>query len=161
MFATQASTSRLCRMTRLADMVAHCNNARHTDLSMIIDTNKKPFRRRRRKKVLRQHCSVYGLAAQDGRIRYIGQTRLDLDRRLRSHFKYANTHSTKLAKWINGSLGVHIVLIDDNATWNVSEILWIDHYRRNGADLVNVLRGGSDSVHALKLPTTYEKRTIV
>lgn len=100
-------------------------------------------------------CYVYGLRNSFGQIGYIGQTRLDLEKRLRWHFKASVDGKTRLHKWIRGSMGVEIFMIDSNATWDVSEILWIDRYRREGHDLMNVLRGGRDGLHAVKREGLY------
>jgi hypothetical protein len=114
--------------------------------------------RKLRKGQGKQFCFVYGLAGQDGRIRYIGQTRLTLGARLKWHFKSAINGKSPVCKWINRTMGVEIILIDGNATWDVSEILWIDRYRREGHDLVNVLRGGTDSVFALRRTQVRKRR---
>lgn len=98
----------------------------------------------------RKLCYVYGLMDGSGKIGYIGQTRLDLRKRLGWHFKDAAKNKTPLHRWINSSAGVEIFMIDSNATWDVSEILWIDRYRREGHALANVLRGGTDTVAAVK-----------
>lgn len=99
----------------------------------------------------RKFCRVYGLMDYTGKIRYIGQTRCTLESRLKLHFEEASKNpKPALAQWLNGTYNVEIVMIDDNATWDVSEILWIDRYKRDGADLLNVLRGGGDTLHAVK-----------
>jgi len=51
--------------------------------------------------------------------------------------------------WINSGVEFSIRAIDENATWDVSEIIYIDRARRAGFDLLNVLRGGTDSLHDL------------
>ena len=95
-------------------------------------------------------CYVYGLRDQYGKVGYVGQTRLDLKSRLSWHMKAARKNQTPAHKWINSSAGIEIFMIDPRATWDVSEILWIDRYRREGHDLKNVLRGGTDSMDALR-----------
>ena len=111
---------------------------------------------RKSKKFRRRHgydrklCYVYGLVDAYGKIGYVGQTRLDLESRLKWHFRDAAHGKTRLHKWLNRSHGVEIFMIDANATWDVSEILWIDRYRREGHELQNVLRGGSDTLHAVR-----------
>lgn len=95
-------------------------------------------------------CYVYGLIDQYGNVGYVGQTRHDLKTRLKWHFKAAKKNQTPCHKWINSSAGVDIFMIDSNATWDVSEILWIERYRQKGHKLANVLRGGSDTIHAAR-----------
>lgn len=41
-----------------------------------------------------------------------------------------------------------MMTIDAQATWDVSEIIYIDRARQSGANLLNVLRGGNDSWRA-------------
>jgi hypothetical protein len=106
----------------------------------------------------RKLCYVYGLRDGFGKIRYVGQTRLDLESRLRWHFRAARTNKTPLHKWINGSFGIEIFMIDSNATWDVSEILWIAHYRSEGHDLVNVLRGGQDTLSAIQREKSKQRK---
>lgn len=93
-------------------------------------------------------CIVYGLTDNDGIVRYIGQTRNDLETRLNFHKRNAFTGGTSpCAKWIaENKADIRIVALDTNATWNVSEILWIDRYRREGHHLWNVTRGGDDTI---------------
>lgn len=94
-------------------------------------------------------CYVYGLRDSSGRVGYVGQTRTTLEKRLKRHFANAVGGKSKVHRWINGSMGVEIFMIDSNATWDVSEILWIDRYRREGHELANTVRGGSDTIHAM------------
>lgn len=107
-------------------------------------------RKQRGKRYDRKLCFVYGLIDGFGDIRYIGQTKSPLAKRLAYHFKDAKQGKTPLHKWIQSSPGIDIFLIDGNATWDVSEILYIDRFRREGHDLVNVLRGGADTIHAIR-----------
>lgn len=113
------------------------------------------MRRRRQKKRDPQACKVYGLMDYRGRVGYVGQTRMSLEKRLEWHFHAAVKGKTRLHYWIRKSMGVEIFLIDGNATWDVSEILAIDRYRREGHELMNVLRGGSDSLAAVKREGRY------
>jgi hypothetical protein len=104
---------------------------------------------RQRRKIDRKLCMVYGLIGADGAVRYIGQTRQSLAKRLGYHFREAKSGNGRLQKWIRQTPGVNIICIDSNATWDVSEILWIDRYRREGHDLLNVVRGGADTVKSI------------
>lgn len=121
-------------------------------MSAIAPNKLRRMSRKRRAKIGydKKLCHVYGLRDAFGRIGYVGQTRIDLKRRLRLHFRDAEKGKTPVNKWINSTMGVEIFMIDSNATWDVSEILWIDRYRREGHDLCNVLRGGGDTIHAIK-----------
>lgn len=105
---------------------------------------------RQRRKIDRNLCMVYALIGGDGVIRYIGQTRQSLAKRLSYHFHDAKSGTGRLHKWIRQTPGVDIICIDSNATWDVSEILWIDRCRREGHDLLNVVRGGSDTVKSVR-----------
>jgi hypothetical protein len=106
--------------------------------------------RRKTKKVSasKTRCTVYGLSGADGVICYIGQTRTDTETRLNYHKRSAFTGgASPVAQWIfANSDDVSIIALDENATWNVSEILIIDRYRRKGQHLWNVTRGGDDTL---------------
>lgn len=98
----------------------------------------------------RSFCFVYALVDTHGTIRYVGQTRSPLFVRFGYHMKDAHKFpNKKLSAWLL-EYDRDIVMLDDNGTWDVSEILWIDKLKREGADLLNVLRGGNDNIHALK-----------
>ena len=111
---------------------------------------------RRKRGYDKKLCYVYGLVDGYGKIGYVGQTRLDLESRLKWHFKSAVNGKTRLHRWIRQSMGIEIFMIDANATWDVSEVLWIERYRREGHNLMNVLRGGGDTIHAVKREGLYE-----
>lgn len=102
-------------------------------------------------------CIVYGLAGADGVVRYVGQTRTDLETRLNYHKRNAFTGGgSPCAHWIAENKGdITITALDDNATWNVSEILIIDSYRRKGHHLWNVTRGGDDTLADVKREGCY------
>lgn len=106
--------------------------------------------RKKRGRYDRKLCFVYGLIDGFGRVRYIGQTRCSLGRRLKLHLKDADRYDSPVCRWLREALDVQIFMIDSNATWDVSEILWIDRYRREGHDLTNVLRGGQDTLAAVQ-----------
>lgn len=106
--------------------------------------------RHARKNGGKRFCYVYALTDKDGNVRYIGQTRSPLRIRRASHVGSCRERpDSLLSKWIMAT-DPDIIMLDENATWNVSEILWIDHYRRQGADLLNVLRGGQDTIHDVR-----------
>lgn len=107
-------------------------------------------RRLKKRKPDNKLCSVYGLTDSDGIVRYIGQTQITLERRYKFHIKDAlEKPERKLSAWLLAERR-HIVLLDGNATWDVSEIIAIDRARQSGADLFNQLRGGSDTIHAVR-----------
>ena len=85
-------------------------------------------------------CRVYVLrAVEGGPIFYVGQTRLAPSERLRWHIKTADG-STPAKRWI-ASLGHAPILevIDANATWDVTEAVWINRLRERGHPILNVL----------------------
>lgn len=82
-------------------------------------------------------------------IRYIGQTRNSLER-LKYHLRDAQDgRRSALADWMRSVIKsgheVKLIVLDDDATWDVSEILWIERVRLSGAPLLNKLRGGNDA----------------
>lgn len=119
-------------------------------------------RRRRKARIKRRDkklCTIYGLYDSSGTLRYIGQTRNILRDRAK-HFQKSierairtGNRLSRVELWIkncyeNGKK-IEIRPIDENATWDISEIIYIDRARNSGADLLNVLRGGNDTLHAL------------
>lgn len=96
-------------------------------------------------------CIVYGLYDSDDRLRYIGQTRSSIERRKKwfyigiKQLLRMGKLLSPIDKWIHAGNPFTIKEIDDAATWDVSEIIYIDRYRQAGAQLLNVLRGGTDS----------------
>jgi hypothetical protein len=104
----------------------------------------------------RKFCVVYGLYDMEGRLRYIGQTRQLLSERLRWFWKQIARRRdqgrklTPVERWLDEcsyfQMPVEIRAIDENATWDVSEIIYIDRARQRGEDLLNILRGGQDTL---------------
>lgn len=100
-----------------------------------------------RRKQRKAWCFVYILRdPKNGSVRYVGQTRLCLTERLRWHYKAVIKPKGRLSPvqvWIAALLvdssGPLIELIDGNGQWDISEAVWIDRYRRDGAHLLNVL----------------------
>jgi len=92
---------------------------------------------------------IYGIReARTIPIRYIGQTKLPLGRRLTLH-KYQSTNACKktaIGKWIRSKkskdIQIEIVLLRDKAIWNDDEIETIARYRRAGRKLLNLTSGG-------------------
>lgn len=124
------------------------------DAGIIAIKKRRRMSRKKRKGTYdRKTCLIYGLAADDGRIRYVGQTRMTLKRRLAYHFKNCHKSNSAVNRWLRGAKGVEIALLDDNGTWDVSEILWIDRLRSQGVDLLNQTRGGTDTIHSVRRET--------
>jgi hypothetical protein len=109
-------------------------------------------RKKQRKVATPRACYIYGLYDETG-LRYIGQTRNDIKKRFDYHKKSANipgpNRSAALSIWLRGGER-WIMMIDHEATWDISEIIWIDRHRNRGANLLNVLRGGNDTIHDLR-----------
>lgn len=114
-------------------------------------TRNKQFRKRYgRGRAQKQICIVYALSDELGDIRYVGQTRCQPERRFKFHMRDARLSPERpLSRWLLEEPR-QITVLDDNATWDVSEIIWIDRLRSAGLDLFNQLRGGTDSMHALQ-----------
>mgnify|MGYP006360221923 CR=1 FL=1 len=95
-------------------------------------------------------CTIYALTDKDGYIRYVGQTRGRTDIRLAYHVKDAfMVGSSPVQKWIGSGKCVGIVVLQENAMWNISEALWIRNFRSQGAKLLNVSREHDDIYRAL------------
>lgn len=89
---------------------------------------------------------VYGLYALNGpdQIRYVGQTKQSINKRLTQHRYHSKTlmKKTPVGKWIrkhNGEIGIRV--LKDKAVWNVDEINTIKEYRCNG-NILNICDGG-------------------
>lgn len=97
-------------------------------------------------------CRVYVLLdPTTHRARYIGQTRILLRHRLKWHMKDSIQGTSRVSQWIRSlDAPPRIESLDENATWDVSEIIWIERFRNQGFELLNVLRGGSDTLAAVK-----------
>ncbi len=98
-------------------------------------------------------CVVYGIYDSENRLKYIGQTRCTLDKRMNFFYKKINNKIRKNIKlspiedWLRTAKNIEIRVIVPNGTWDISEILEIDKAKKNGIDLLNVVRGGNDSVN--------------
>ena len=100
-------------------------------------------------------CTVYGLCSEsDESIRYVGQTTVDIERRLRQHIKHSRTAPKPVYRdnWINSVIrnggSIKVVVLQYGATWNVSERYWIAKLKSEGAKLVNSTSGGEGSLDA-------------
>lgn len=109
--------------------------------------------RRLRKRMGRSFCMVYGLAGPDGKVRYIGQTRQTPSDRLDWYYRGINNprkRTSPVQRWFEHILRLghepQLIVIDSNATWDVSEIIYIERYRASCHELLNVTRGGLDGV---------------
>lgn len=103
--------------------------------------------RRHRKALTKTGCTVYGLRAKsDGVTMYVGQTRCLLEKRLRFHVRKLSGGKTNLYKWwrwrIQEGDAVEIFALDEQAIWDVSEIIWIERLRAHGNPLTNMTLGG-------------------
>ena len=112
--------------------------------------------RQRRRALPKSFCQIYGLCGSDGKVRYIGQTRLLLTERLRWYYKQIERKIARhqrfspVESWIDNlkffGIEPQILLIDGNATWDISEILYIERFKNAGHELLNVTRGGNDDI---------------
>lgn len=100
-------------------------------------------------------CVVYGLFAKsDEIIRYVGQTVVGANARLRGHLKRARISKTPVHRdyWIRSVIAagdeVGIVVLQDPAERDTSEREWISLLKSQGADLVNLTAGGDGMLDA-------------
>ena len=118
---------------------------------------------RRRKKARRRKngtgrgktwCRVYAIRDHVGRTVYIGQTRLKIEGRMRWHRK---NKDTRICQWMRAENEAgrpfSVVVLDENATWDVSEIILIERARAAGEPLLNQTRGGKDPYRHKTLQT--------
>lgn len=97
-------------------------------------------------------CIVYGLRETGSTsVRYVGQTSVDLQERLRRHWHDCRNHLRRpRAMWMRDVAAkggeIEIFPLETGAIWNESEIRWISRLRQEGADLLNVTDGGEGGV---------------
>lgn len=106
--------------------------------------------RRQKAKIRRagkRACFVYGLRLS-GKVYYVGQTRCALPVRLKFHNRSARPNGSPVQRWLLDCWplleGVEIFMLEENAVWDVDEIIWIERMRQKGEPLLNVKRGGKD-----------------
>lgn len=92
--------------------------------------------------------TIYGLIkkSEPGRIRYIGQTSQLINKRLTQHRYHSKTlmKNTPVGKWIRKYRNeIEIVVLKENAEWNIDEIKFIKEYRSLETNLLNICNGGS------------------
>lgn len=132
--------------------------------------SKKKLRKAHKRKLRnlpKSFCLVYGLSGPDGKIRYIGQTRQRAEDRLDWYYKDVTNPKKRtqpVQRWFESLLqqGIEpqMLVIDENATWDVSEIIYIERYRAAGHDLMNVTRGGIDGIGNVKREQRIVKRNV-
>ena len=94
-------------------------------------------------------CTVYGLYSHgECRIRYVGQTRGELNKRLRQHVTAANDcGDSPVHRWIRkvekSGIAIQIAALEGKARFNLAEMTWIAFFRSVYPDLLNILHGGS------------------
>jgi hypothetical protein len=93
-------------------------------------------------------CVVYGLRSSlSQEVRYIGQTKLPLRKRLMNHISSAKRGGrTYRDNWIRSVLSsggsIEITTLVEHAEWSTTEVELIAKYRSEGARLVNTTSGG-------------------
>lgn len=107
------------------------------------------------------NCLIYALIDPNtNEIRYIGQTTKSLQYRLNQHINNAKYNIPgHLYNWIRNLIKnnkiPNIILLKENAEWNIDEINFISEYKKNGYNLVNATDGG-DGTLGLKHSEEYK-----
>lgn len=106
--------------------------------------------------------TVYGLASsKDGLIRYIGQTSVSIQTRLKWHITWTlrKRDKSRRTAWIASVLRdgfeLTITALETNAVKHEAEMRLIAHYKSMGVDLVNGTLGGDQCIG---VPKTAEHR---
>lgn len=102
--------------------------------------------RRHRRKQSKTWCRVYVLREfAGGPARYVGQTRQSPEMRLWWHLKdlrkckAEGRQLTAAKRRLDGLSAPPIIeVLDEHGIWDISEAVWIDRLRRDGAPLLNV-----------------------
>lgn len=95
---------------------------------------------------------IYGLysSRKPDELRYVGQTTQTLQTRFKQHKSYAKTKKTAVHKWFNREVcdgfEILIVVIRDDAIFNVTEREVIALHKENGARLLNLTDGGEGTL---------------
>ena len=95
-------------------------------------------------------CKVYTLIdPRLGQVFYVGQTRCNPNKRLRFHYKALNQKLVRreslspvlgrIKLLRDMGLKPEIAVIDHEGIWDISEAVWIDRLRSQGARLLNVM----------------------
>lgn len=117
--------------------------------------------RKRKRKNPKGECAVYGLHNGDGVVMYIGQTKTSLLLRFSYHKKAAKTGLTDLYHWWrwNEAAGknIEMIVLEANAIWDFTEVVWIERYRKEGRPLCNMTSGGRSKVIKLADRLTVKK----
>lgn len=97
-------------------------------------------------------CTVYGLrSSRDGRVRYVGQTRGAISKRLRKHLENARIGvKTHCYNWLRAEVQaghqITATVIESDAKYHEAEKQWIEWYKNNGSTLVNCTDGGEGTL---------------
>ncbi len=96
-------------------------------------------------------CLIYVVTDENDNIRYCGQTRCQPDKKVGWLLKGAQKNpNTPFHRWLlaqeSAKLKWRVQVVDHDGRWDVSEILWIERLRNAGHPILNVLRGGNDSI---------------
>lgn len=107
---------------------------------------------------------VYGLSSsEDGRIRYVGQTKNTLGRRIAGHRRHSRLRTNPVNKWISEVLNsehkLQIEVLQDNAIFDISEIEWISFFKCICDDLFNEQSGGVNGGGHKRSEVTIAKMT--
>lgn len=100
---------------------------------------------------MNRRCIVYGLVDPTiGDIRYVGQTTMAPRKRLQAHIRDSREPKLPVQFWIRKVIeaggNVEMVMLNDAAIWNETEIETIARLRVDGARLLNVLDGGEGAL---------------
>lgn len=109
--------------------------------------------------------AIYGMRLEgDSEYRYIGLTRIGIDRRLYIHKRDALKKTHHVSKWVNkNSDNVVIEIIEecpegDEDYLFEAEIRWIKHFRDQGHPLTNHSDGGASGSYGARWTIPEEKR---
>lgn len=97
-------------------------------------------------------CRVYALSSsEDGEIRYIGQTKLTISRRVSGHISNSLREKTHKARWIQSVITaghtIESTILVEDAEWCVDEMRLIQVHRVNGTRLTNATDGGEGMIN--------------
>ena len=112
---------------------------------------------------------IYALSKEDGKVRYVGQTRQNLNKRKRQHKRFAlvNKRESYKDNWIRklyregGKLIATCLETCDSSIANGRETYWIEFYRLAGVELTNLQPVGKRNYRTHKMKWSKKQLKVI
>ena len=109
---------------------------------------------------------IYALCGPDDAPRYVGKTVQQPHERFKAHMRLARKESPRLPvhRWMakmeregRPFTIIHLEYIDDGSDWQERERYWINRFRDEGRDILNLTDGG-EGLHGHKLSEAHKQK---